>query len=140
VESIEGVEVMTVKGAQTISTEVPTSLTQFDMKELNVLGAQNVTDLARVTPNLEIKSLTATTPTFFIRGVGLNDFSANAAGAVAIYYDDVPINAPAIQVPTLFDVESVDVLRGPQGFDDNRNASAGAIRTRYRKPNGQYEA
>src|SRR5262249_3748838 len=140
IKAPEGVEVMTVKGVREIATEVPTSITQFDMKELSVLGAQSVTDLARVTPNLEIKSLTATTPTFFIRGVGLNDFSANAAGAVAIYNDDVPINAPAIQVPLLFDVENVDVLRGPQAFDDNRNASGGAIRTRSHRPNGQYEA
>lgn len=140
VESTEGIEVITVKGAPAIATELPTSLTQFDTQELAALGAQNISELARVTPNLEIKSLTATTPTFFIRGVGLNDFSANAAGAVAIYNDDVPINSPALQVPLLFDIESVGVLRGPQGFDDNRNASAGAIRTRSRKPTGQYEA
>jgi len=139
VESTEGVEVMVVKGAPAIATEISVSAEQFDLKELTALGAQNISDLARVTPNLEIKSLNATTPTFFIRGVGLNDFSANAAGAVAIYNDDVPIEAPAIQVPLLFDVENVEVLRGPQGFDDNRNASAGAIRTRSHKPNGQYE-
>jgi iron complex outermembrane recepter protein len=134
-----GIDVLVVKGVKQVEAGVSASVTQFDLQELSALGAQNIADLARVTPNVEIKSLTATTPTFFIRGVGLNDFSANAAGAVAIYRDDVPINAPALQVPLLFDIENVEILRGPQGYDDNRNASAGAIRTVSRKPTGQYE-
>ena len=137
-----GVEVLRVRGrgVAEIATDVPASVTQFDPQEIAALGAQNVGDLARVTPNLEIKTLTATSPTFFIRGVGLNDFSANAAGAVAIYRDGVPLNAPAIQLGQLFDIEGVEILRGPEGFDDNRNASGGAIRSNSRKPTGNYEA
>ena len=53
---------------------------------------------SKVTPNVEIRTAGATSAVFFIRGVGLADFSANAAGAVAIYQDDVPINAPAMRV------------------------------------------
>ena len=137
----EGVEVITVEGVQEGAAEQENaSVTQFDLEELQALGAQNISDLARVTPNLEIKILTASTPTFFIRGVGLNDFSSNAAGAVAIYSDGVPLNAPALQLGQLFDIRSVDVVRGPEGFGDNRNASAGAIRTLTNEPTGQYEA
>ena len=51
----------------------------------------------------------ATQATFFVRGVGLSDFSSNAAGAVTIFQDDVALNAPAIQTGQLFDVEGVDV-------------------------------
>jgi iron complex outermembrane receptor protein len=132
------VEVIRIKGRAVtgIETEVPASVTQFNAADLQALGTQNVSDLAKVTPNVEIKTAGSTAPTFFIRGVGLSDFSANASGAVAIYRDDVPINAPAIQLTPLFDLENVEVLRGPQSTGSGRNASAGAIKVYSRKPTG----
>jgi iron complex outermembrane receptor protein len=136
------VEVIRIKGRAVtgIETEVPASVTQFAASDLQALGAQNVSDLAKVTPNVEIKTTGSTSPTFFIRGVGLSDFSANAAGAVAIYRDDAAINAPAIQLTPLFDLENVQILRGPQGTGDNRNASAGSIKMYSRKPTGDLTA
>jgi len=137
-----GVEVMQVKGRAVsgIETDVPESVTQFDAETIAALGAGNIADLAKVTPNVEIRQAGATTATFFIRGVGLSDFSSNAAGAVGIFQDDVQLNAPAIQLGQLFDTETVDVKRGPQGYGLFRNASAGAIRIFANKPSGDYEA
>jgi hypothetical protein len=109
--------------------EAADSVTGFGAEDLAALGAQDIADLAAFTPNLEIVTAGATTPTFFIRGVGLNDFNSNSTGAVAIYQDDVPINAPALQLSTLYDMEAVNVLRGPQGTGLARNASAGAIKS-----------
>lgn len=114
------------------------SVKGFDASDLEALGAQNIADLAKFTPNLEIVTAGATTPTFFIRGVGLNDFNANSSGAVAIYQDDVPLNAAALQLGTLFDMGGVNVQRGPQGTGPYRNASAGAIKLYARKPSGGY--
>jgi outer membrane receptor protein involved in Fe transport len=114
------------------------SVTGFNAADIEALGALSVADLAGFTPNLEITTAGATTPTFFIRGVGLNDFNSNASGAVAIFQDDVAINAPAMQLGTLFDVENIGVLRGPVGYGPARNASAGAIRVYSRKPTGSY--
>jgi outer membrane receptor protein involved in Fe transport len=133
------IEVFRIKGrgVAAIETDVPESVTQFDAAAIEALGAQNISDLAKVTPNVEIRTAGATAATFFIRGVGLSDFSANAAGAVAIYQDDVPFNAPALQLGQLFDLENVDVGRGPQGSGSARNASAGAIRIHSRKPTGE---
>jgi hypothetical protein len=90
-------------------------VTGFNAADLEALGAQSIEDLASFTPNLEIVTAGSTTPTFFIRGVGLNDFNPNSSGAVAIYQDDVPLNSPALQLGTLFDMERVNVLKGPQG-------------------------
>lgn len=114
------------------------SVTGFDASDLEALGAQSVEDLAAFTPNLEIVTSGATTPTFFIRGVGLNDFNANAASAVAVYEDDVPRNASGLALGTLFDMEAVNILRGPQGTGAARNASAGAIKLYSRKPTGEF--
>ena len=134
-----GVEVMEVRGrtAGAIETDVPSSITQFDASTIQALGAQDISDLSRVTPNVNIVQPGATQATFFVRGIGLSDFSSNAAGAVTIFQDDVALNAPAIQTGQLFDVEDVEIVRGPQGTGPFRNASAGAIRVRVEPPHRQ---
>ena len=137
-----GVEVINVRSraAGAIEVEAPSSITQFDASTIEALGAQDISDLSRVTPNVNIVQPGATQATFFVRGVGLSDFSSNAAGAVTIFQDDVALNAPAIQTGQLYDVEGIDVVRGPQGSGPFRNASAGAIRVRSRRPTGNYNA
>jgi len=136
-----GIEEIIVSGSESEGTsdfETADSVTGFGAEDLAALGAQDIADIAAFTPNLEIVTSGATTPTFFIRGVGLNDFNSNSTGAVAIYQDDVARNAPALQLSTLFDVEAVNVLRGPQGTGLARNASAGAIKIYSRKPTGEF--
>jgi outer membrane receptor protein involved in Fe transport len=136
-----GIEEIVVLGAESEATEdfeTADSVTGFGAEDLAALGAQDIADLASFTPNLEIVTSGATTPTFFIRGVGLNDFNSNSTGSVSIYRDDVMINAPALQLLPLFDVEAVNILRGPQGTGLARNASAGAIKMYSRKPTGEF--
>ncbi len=139
----KGIEEIVVLGAESEATrdfEAADSVTGFSAEDLAALGAQDIADLASFTPNLEIVTSGATTPTFFIRGVGLNDFNPNSTGSVAIYRDDVAINTPALQLLPLFDMEAVNILRGPQGTGLARNASAGAIKMYARKPTGEFSA
>ncbi|MEM7413570.1 MAG: TonB-dependent receptor [Myxococcota bacterium] len=138
----EGVQIMRVRGRgiDAIETEVPSSLTQFNAADIEALGAQNISDLSRVTPNVNIIQPGATQSIFFIRGVGLSDFSANATGAVAVFQDRVAINAAAIQTGQLYDIGDIQALRGPQGTGAYRNASAGAIAVTSRRPTGSYAA
>jgi iron complex outermembrane receptor protein len=118
----------------------PISVIGFDMDTLSKEGIRDIRDLANFTPSLEIKSaFAATNPAIFIRGVGLDDFNANAASAVAIYQDGVYLQSGAIQLAGFFDEEGVEVLRGPQGTF-YRNASAGAILINSRKPTEEFEA
>ncbi|MCB9724367.1 MAG: TonB-dependent receptor [Spirochaetaceae bacterium] len=133
---------MVVEGATGVGLlmQSAVSVTAFDADELQALGVTDVADLGAVTPNLQIVTAGSTTPIFFIRGVGLNDFTANASGAVAVYQDDVPLNLPAFTSGPLYDIEDVVVLLGPQGSGPGRNASAGAIRSTSRKPTGEFDA
>src|SRR5262249_36705433 len=136
-----GVEEIIVKGAESAAAQdfnVADSVKAFSAADLVALGATNIADLAAFTPNLEIVTAGSTTPTFFIRGVGLNDFGANSTSSVAVYQDDVPMGSQALQLGSLFDMESVNVLRGPQGSGLARNSSAGAIKLYGRKPTGQF--
>jgi len=116
------------------------SVVAWSEEDLVALGAGDISDLAAYTPSLEIVTTGSTTPTFFIRGVGLNDFNANSTGSVSIYRDDIAINGPAMQLSLLFDTEAVNVLRGPQGVAQARNSSAGAIKVYSRKPSGDFSA
>ena len=114
------------------------SVMTFDPGVLQVEGIRDIRDLSNFTPSLEIKSaFAASNPTIYIRGVGLDDFNANAASAVAIYQDGVYMQSPAGQLFQFYDVERVEVLRGPQG-SLYRNASAGAILLRSKKPSEEF--
>jgi iron complex outermembrane receptor protein len=135
-----GIEEIKVTSQRRMATleDVPVSATIFSASDIESTGMGDIRDISAYTPNLEIKtSFAASNPTLFIRGVGLNDYNANAASAVAIYQDDVYMNSPAGQLFQLFDVEGVEVLRGPQGSLYGRNASAGAIRVLSRKPTNE---
>jgi iron complex outermembrane receptor protein len=133
-----GVEEMIVTGGNVLEalTSTSMSVTAFDSADLAAFGASDVSDVAAFTPNLEIRTAGSTTATLFIRGVGLNDFTANASGSVAVYEDDVPKNLPAIQLGQLYDLEGLTILKGPQGSGPGRNASAGAIKVYTKKPSG----
>ena len=137
-----GVEEMVIVGAGSAFLEavIPTSAIGFDAEDLAMERISNIGDLGQFTPNLEIKtSFAAVNPVIFVRGVGLDDFNANSAGAVAIYQDGVYMNSPAGQLFGFFDLKSVEVLRGAQS-GGYRNASAAAILAASNRPGSEYQA
>ncbi|MEE3329061.1 MAG: TonB-dependent receptor [Myxococcota bacterium] len=141
-ELYSDVEEIQIQGQRGAFTEVDStdSSVMFGSEDLQAMGIDDISDLAKVTPNLEIRTAGATSANFFIRGVGLADFSANAPSAVAIYQDGVALNAPALQRAQIFDVGNVNVIRGPLGSGRGRNASAGAIKLEARKPGKDFGA
>jgi iron complex outermembrane receptor protein len=121
-----------------IPETAPISVISFDPGVLSIEGIKDIRDLSNFTPSLEIKSaFAASNPTIYIRGVGLDDYNANAASAVAIYQDGVYMQSPAGQLFQFYDVEGVEVLRGPQPTL-YRSASAGAILLRSKKPSDEF--
>ena len=139
-EQASNIEEILVTGEKRSTLQdAPTSSTSFSAGELKALRIEDIADLADYTPNLEINTaFAASNPTIFIRGIGLKDYNANAAGAVAVYQDGININSPAIQLGQLFDLEGIDVKRGPQGSVNGRNATAGAILLRSAMPDGEF--
>jgi outer membrane receptor protein involved in Fe transport len=143
-ESLRGrsreIEEIIVQGVRLEGLEDATvSVTAFGAEDIENLRIQNVADLSAYTPNLEINTaFAASNPTLFIRGVGLKDYNSNSAGAVGIWQDGIMMNSPSAQLFSLFDIESIEVLRGPVGGLGGRNASAGVIRMHSFKPNGEW--
>ncbi len=140
VDPFAGVEEMVVTGASSAELLNPssTSAIAFDADALSDIGVEDVSDLAAYVPNLEIASVNATNASFFIRGVGLQDFGANASSSVPIFQDGIPRNASATQLVGLFDIGGLSVLKGPQGSRNLRNASAGAFIVKTNAPEPEY--
>lgn len=107
--------------------DVPAPITHFSAAELELSGSQSLRDVARLTPNFVGSTFNNTQPIFAIRG-GSNTFSAIATSKpIAIYVDEIYLPRFSSADFDLFDMERVEVLRGPQGTFFGRNVAAGAI-------------
>ena len=94
-----------------------------------------IDELVSKVPNLQLTSTVGdNTPIFALRGVSLNDFSLNQSGPVATYYDEVYKGNFALLGIALYDLERVEVLRGPQGTLYGKNTTGGAVNLISRAP------
>src|SRR5580693_2966966 len=107
--------------------DVGTSVTAFDGPALEQLGLKSVTDIASQVPGLQYNQYGATVTIYNLRGVSQNDFSDHQEAPVAVYSDDAYIASTAALAGSLFDLQRVQVLRGPQGTLFGRNATGGLI-------------
>ena len=125
-----GVIVVTARRREERLTDVPVSITAFSGEELVRSGTQDLVQIAQKVPNvtLEVSRGTNTTLTAFIRGVGQQDPVAGFEAGVGLYVDDVYLNRPQAAVLDIYDVERIEVLRGPQGTLYGRNTIGGAIK------------
>jgi len=122
--------------------DVPLSVTTLSDEKLDVItsaGADIRAMSARVPSLLIESSFGRTFPRFYIRGLGNTDFDANASQPVSLVYDDVVLENPFVKGFPMFDMERVEVLRGPQGTLFGRNSPSGIIKFESRKPSQEFD-
>jgi iron complex outermembrane receptor protein len=132
---LEEIVVTAQRRGENIET-VPIAIQAFTGQQIKDLGVKSSTDLAQYTSNVEIAlpSGAGNQPIIAIRGIGLNDYDTNNAGPNGVYIDEVYLSSPAAQTFQTFDLDRVEVLKGPQGTLYGRNASGGAINLISTKP------
>ncbi|HEY5264644.1 MAG TPA: TonB-dependent receptor [Steroidobacteraceae bacterium] len=132
--------VVTAQRREQNMQDVGTSVTAFDAKTLEQFGFKDVTDVAGQVPGLQYNQYGATVTIYNLRGVSQNDFSDHQEAPIAVYSDDAYIGSTGALAGSLFDLERVEVLRGPQGTLFGRNATGGLIQYISKPPTDTPEA
>ncbi|MDP4528921.1 TonB-dependent receptor [Alkalimonas delamerensis] len=137
-DAIERIEVHAQRRPQDLH-DVSVAVTLIDGEQLQQRQIKDAVELANLVPNFVASQAAAegTTPAFTLRGVGMFDYNTSTVSPIAIYSDEVVSGGANFMTGQLFDLERVEVLRGPQGTLFGRNTTGGAILLRSRLP--EYE-
>jgi iron complex outermembrane receptor protein len=115
--------------------EVPISLVAINKEQLQRLRIAQLQEVTETVPGVEIYDERGSSqPTWVIRGVGLADFNVNNTPTATIYYDDFHQPANLMGGIGIFDIESVEILKGPQSGLYGRNTTGGAVLINTTKP------
>ncbi|WP_232003374.1 TonB-dependent receptor [Sphingopyxis sp. FD7] len=133
--AIADIVVVAQKRSQNLQ-DVPVAVSALAGDELQSRGVSETSDLQGFVPSLQITTpYGRTQPNFALRGVSVaNEFSASTASPVGVYVDEVYQSFRASHGQQLYDLERVEVLRGPQGTLYGRNTTGGAISFFSNKP------
>jgi iron complex outermembrane receptor protein len=127
--------VVTARRRAELIQDVPGAVTAISGAELEKSAIPDITALTDTVPNTTLKASrgTNTTLTAFIRGIGQQDPVAGYEQGVGIYLDDVYLARPQGALTDIYDLERIEVLRGPQGTLYGRNTIGGAVKYVTRK-------
>ena len=132
--------VVTARKREESLQQVPMAVSAFSTTQLRDAQVDNIVDLERMTPNVtltENSGLVAGGLSVFIRGIGQDPGFGQGVG---IYLDDVYLNRTTGALLEVYDVERIEVLKGPQGNLYGRNTIGGAIKYITKQPSDQFEA
>lgn len=132
-EADAGEIVVTATKQSSSLARTPAAITAISSEEIAPGGIQNIGDLQTVVPNVSIGDQFGVNRTF-VRGIGLTSIDLGADGAVAFLQDGAMIARPSAQLSGFYDLDQIEVLRGPQGTIYGRGATGGAINLVVKKP------
>ena len=137
---LEEVIVTARKRVETLQ-ETPLAVTALDSESLREAGVRNLSDLNQVVPNIEVASGNGNSgiANIYIRGVGQRNSGANIDSGVGIYIDGIYLGRPDGALLDINDIQSVQVLRGPQGTLFGKNTTGGALVFTSNPPTDEFE-
>ncbi len=123
---IEEVVVTAQKRSESLQ-DVPIAVTALTGDMMKTLGVTNASELVNVTPGLSVQNQAGSNRNYFLRGVGTNDVHLTAASAVGQYFDGITLTSGFHAKAALFDMERVEILKGPQNTLFGLNTTGGAV-------------
>jgi iron complex outermembrane recepter protein len=139
-DGIQEIVVTAEKRSETLQS-VPVSVTALTSAQLGQLKIDTASDLVTQVPNLQVNGIVGEgSPLFSLRGVSMFDYSLNQSSPVASYIDEVYKGNFVLFGVELYDLERIEVLRGPQGTLYGKNTTGGAINFITHKPGFDTEA
>mgnify|MGYP002622638326 FL=1 len=134
--------VVTARKVEEDIQDVPVSIDTIPQDKLDFAleGGADVLGIAGQVGNLYIEQSNGrTAPRFYIRGLGNTDFDTAASQPVSVLQDEIVMENVLLKAFPIFDIDSVEVLRGPQGSVFGRNTTAGVVKFNSRRPTQQVE-
>lgn len=132
--------IVTANKRQENINKVGLTITAIGSEALKERQITSLADVASAVPGLTFTPSASNTPIFTLRGVGFNESSLGVYPAVSVYLDQAPLPFPVMAAHTAFDLERVEVLKGPQGTLFGQNATGGAINYIAARPTDTLEA
>lgn len=131
--------VVTAQRREESINDVPMSIQAFGEDTLDALRVDSVDDLQNVVPSFSVSQSYQGVPTYTLRGIGFNTINVSATSTVGTYVDEVAYPYPFMNSGPVFDIQRVEVLKGPQGTLFGRNTTAGLINMVTNKPSDEFE-
>ena len=140
--SVVDTVIVTAQKREQSAQDVSVALTAFSGEALQQLGYQEGLEVYQQVPNMNFFAIfgEASSPSISMRGISLVNYSDSWESPVSIYVDEIYRGNPAGSAIQLFDLERVEVLRGPQGTLFGRNATGGLVQYVTAAPTEQFEA
>jgi iron complex outermembrane recepter protein len=137
--ALEEIVVTAQKHSQDVQ-DIGVAITAESGDRLLALRIQQPLSLSMISPSLStMNSTTDSTPLFLVRGIGLDDFNTNNSSGVGTYLDDVFASFPGFLTDALYDIDRVEILKGPQGTLYGKNTAGGAINIISKRPTDDFE-
>lgn len=135
----DGEIVVTAQKREQKLQDIGLSVTALGGDTLAAVGRQDMTALAAQVPSLQVAQYSPTITVFNIRGVSQNDFADSQEAPIAFYNDEVYVSALGAISGQMFDLERMEILRGPQGTLFGRNATGGLVQAITKRPTRDLE-
>ncbi|MDZ4691486.1 TonB-dependent receptor [Terricaulis sp.] len=134
--------VTAAKHGEARAQDLPITMNAFSADDLRERNVEDLQSLSYAMPNVQFEDVGTArgVANYSIRGVGINSSIASVDPAVGLFIDGMYVGVNAGSLTDMFDVEAVEVLRGPQGALYGRNVTGGAVLVRTRAPTDVFEA
>ncbi len=130
---LEEIVVTATKREESVQN-VAISMQAVSGDQISQMRISKASDITKLAPNLNLSTQNTASQQINIRGVGTSDFFGNSAGSVGVYMDEVTMSASYLSSLGLYDLERVEILRGPQNSLFGRNTTGGAVNYISRLP------